>query len=59
MSMFAQTIVRATGMRELGKLPKSLLLGDSVFILLFDDKGPCQLGAKLELLPKTQKTQTG
>lgn len=56
--MFAQTIVRATGMRELCKIPKSLLWGDSVFVLLFDDKGSCHLGAKLEFLPKTQKTQT-
>lgn len=38
MNMFAQTLVRAPGMRTLCRIPKVLLLGDSVFILLFDDK---------------------
>lgn len=38
MNMFAQTIVRAPGMRTLCRILKVLLLGDSVFILLFDDK---------------------
>lgn len=33
-------------------------LGDTAFILLFDDKGSCHLGAKLEFLPKTKKTKT-
>lgn len=55
--MFAQTIVRTTGMGEQCKMSKSLLLGDSVFILLFDDKGSCHSGAKLEFLPKSKKNQ--
>lgn len=33
-------------------------LGDTAFILLFDDEGSCHLGAKLEFLPKTKKIKT-
>lgn len=53
--MFAQTIVRTTGMVEQCKVSKSLLVGDTAFILLLDDKGSCHLGAKLEFLPKPRK----
>lgn len=55
--MFAQTIVRTTGMVEQREISKSLLSDDTAFILLFDDKGSCHLGAKLEFLLKTKKTR--
>lgn len=42
-------------MVEQCEVSKSLLVGDTAFILLLDDKGSCHLGAKLEFLPKPRK----
>lgn len=44
-------------MAEQCEISKSLLVGDTAFFLLFDDKGSCHLGAKIEFLSKTKKTR--